>query len=225
MEKMQVIKNMEFVTNAIKGYVAGQPILTADIAVGLAKARKMPGKQASAAVAVCMQRIIQKKEIANLYFYKNGVYYIAKQTVFGTTKINNEKLIESKYLTGDTGYETGPLLLNKIGLTTLMPNVRYIATNKAIDNSRMDRDLNIVLKKPRTQINGDNKRYLQFLDILDYMEKAPLDTENPLAILAGFVQEYKLKYDKILALANRYYSERVIIKIAGVAEEGAQLSC
>ena len=54
---------------------------------------------------------------------------------------------------------------------------------------------------------------------------ALLDAENPLAILAGYVEEYKLKYDKILALANRYYSERVIIKIAGVAEEGALLSC
>ena len=89
----------------------------------------------------------------------------------------------------------------------------------------MDRDLNIVLKKPRTQINRENKRYLQLLDVLDYMEKAPLDAKNPLAVLAGFVQEYKLKYDKILALANRYYSERVIIKIAGVAEEGAKLYC
>jgi len=106
-----------------------------------------------------------------------------------------------------------------------MPNVCYIATNKAKENTRVDRDLNIVLKKPRRQINRENKRYLQFLDILDYMEKAPLDAENPLAVLAGFVQEYKLKYDKIFALANRYYSERVIIKIAGVAEEGVQLSC
>ncbi|MBC8147744.1 MAG: hypothetical protein H8E98_07135 [Bacteroidetes bacterium] len=207
--------------NTIKGYAAREPILTVDIARNLAKARKMSEKQARAAVAVCMQRIIQKKEIANLHFYKNGVYYLAKQTVFGTTKIDNEKLIELKYLMEDNGYETGPLFLNKIGLTTLMPNMRYIATNIAKENTRVDRDLNIVLKKPRTQINRENKRYLQFLDVLDYMEKAPLDAKNPLAILVGFVQEYKLKYDKILALANRYYSERVIIKIADVAEEGA----
>jgi hypothetical protein len=218
---MQVIKNMEIVRNTIKGYAAREPILTVDIARNLAKARKMSEKQARAAVAVCMQRIIQKKEIANLHFYKNGVYYLAKQTVFGTTKIDNEKLIELKYLMEDNGYETGPLFLNKIGLTTLMPNMRYIATNIAKENTRVDRDLNIVLKKPRTQINRENKRYLQFLDVLDYMEKAPLDAKNPLAILVGFVQEYKLKYDKILALANRYYSERVIIKIADVAEEGA----
>jgi len=222
---MQIIKNMEIVRNTIKGYAVGEPILTADIARSLAKARKMPGKQARAAVAVCMQRIIQKKEIVNLHFYKNGVYYLAKQTVFGTTKIDIEKLIELKYLMEDNGYETGPLFLNKIGLTTLMPNVRYIATNKAKENTRVDRDLNIVLKKPRTQIDRENKRYLQFLDVLDYMGKAPLDAKNLLAVLVGFVQEYKLKYDKILALANRYYSERVIIKIAGVAEEGAQLSC
>jgi len=222
---MPVIKNMEIVMNTIKGYAVREPILTADIARNLAKARKIPGKQAKAAVAVCVQRIIQKKEIANLHFYKNGVYYLAEQTVFGTTKIDNEKLIELKYLMEDNGYETGPLFLNKIGLTTLMPNVRYIATNKAKENTRVDRDLNIVLKKPRTQINRENKRYLQLLDVLDYMEKAPLDAKNPLAVLAGFVQEYKLKYDKILALANRYYSERVIIKIAGVAEEGAKLYC
>ncbi|MHB8280388.1 MAG: hypothetical protein ACYDIA_22475 [Candidatus Humimicrobiaceae bacterium] len=220
---MQVIKNMDFVMNAIKEYVVGQPILTADIARNLAKARNKLSKQARAAVAVCMQRIIQKEEIADLHFYKNGIYYIAKQTVFGTTKIDNEKLIELKYLIEDNGYETGPLFLNKIGLTTLMPNVRHIATNKAKENTRVDKDLNIVLKKPRTQINGENKRYLQFLDTLDYMEKAPLDAENPFVILAKFVQEYKLKYDKILTLANRYYNEKVIIKIAGVAEKGAEL--
>ena len=72
---------------------------------------------------------------------------------------------------------------------------RNTATNKAINNTRRDNDLGIVLKKPRTHINAENKKYLQFLDILTLYNTAPVDAEEPYQILGGLVRQYDLKYD------------------------------
>jgi hypothetical protein len=158
--------------------------------------------------------------IPNLRQYQKGIYYLTEQTVFGETEIDRNKLLAVKYMLPHNGYETGVLMLHKIGLTTLMPNERQIATNKAINNTRRDNDLGVVLKKPHTHINAENKRCLQFLDILTLYNAAPIDAENPYQILGSFVRQYDLKYGYLLRLANRYYNDKIIRKVAEVADKG-----
>lgn len=215
---------MKCVANAINKYKIGDPILVADLTNTLALEYNIQQDKAKAAVCVCLKRIVERNTIPNLRRFEKGIYCLTRQTAFGETKIDMEKLIELKYILPDNGYETGPLLLHKLGLTTLIPNVRQIATNKAIDNTRDDKRLNIVLKKPKMVVNKDNKRYLQLLDVLEYMDKIPVDAKEPYNILNGFVRQYQLGFGKLLALGNRHYPCKVIQEIAQIAEKGLLLT-
>lgn len=211
---------IDFLITVIKTYQIADPILMKDLSEQMARAYPLAPDKAKAAAAVALKRIMERKAIPNLRQYQKGIYYLIEETVFGETDINREKLLALKYMLPDDGYETGMLMLHKIGLTTLMPNERQIATNKAINNTRRDDSLGVTLKKPRTRINAENKKYLQFLDILALYNIAPVDAEDPYKVLGNLVQKYDLKYDGLLRLANRYYNDKVILEVAEVADKG-----
>ena len=220
MNAVNVNGYVDYLVDNIMKYQIGEPILTKDLSKKIIDAYQLPPNKAKAATSVAMKRIMERQAIPNLRQYQKGIYYLTEKTVFGETEIDRNKLLAVKYMLPDDGYETGMLMLHKIGLTTLMPNERQIATNKAISNTRRDNDLDIILKKPRTRINAENKRYLQFLDILALYNAAPVDAEDPYRILGGLVQKYDLKYGNLLRLANRYYNDRVILEVAEVADKG-----
>ncbi|UKI14062.1 MAG: hypothetical protein L6V85_08120 [Clostridiales bacterium] len=65
--------------------------------------------------------------------YQKGIYYKTVHTPFGVAGIDTTELIKRTYLVnGDDviGYESGPSYMNKIGLTTQMPNMTYIVTTR-----------------------------------------------------------------------------------------------
>lgn len=78
---------------------------------------------------------LQRYEKRNLDFvrYQKGIYYKTVHTPFGIAGIDTTELIKRTYLVnGDDviGYESGPSYMNKIGLTTQMPNMTYIVTTR-----------------------------------------------------------------------------------------------
>ena len=63
---------------------------------------------------------------------------------------------------------TGLMFFNQLGLTSQVPMVYEIATNKATNNYRETTVGNsrLIIKKPRTTVTKDNYKVLQFLDLL-----------------------------------------------------------
>ena len=171
-------------------------------------------------MAVAFKRIMDSGAIPLLRFYQKGVYYLTEATPFGEVGIDKERLIADKYLLPDNGYETGAAMLHRLGLTSQLPKERCLATNKAIDCARMDAKLGVLIRPPKTKIDSHNKTYLQLLDVLDLMDKAPVDAPRPYALLANYIQRARLRYDLLLSLADRYYSKRTIIQLAHTASEG-----
>ena len=94
----------------------GMPIYTKIIAASLAEKFNLKDKDAVAATAVAMKRIMDSKVIPELRFYQKGIYFRTVTTPFGERGINKESLIADKYLLPDKGYETGFALLHDIGL-------------------------------------------------------------------------------------------------------------
>ena len=141
-------------------------------------------------------------------------------TPFGEAGINKERLIADKYLLPDAGYETGYTMLHRIGLTTQLPRERCIATNKASDCARMDHKLGVMVRPPKTAVTKANKVYLQVLDVLDLMDKAPIDAEQPYKLLASYIHQVGAKYEELLSLAYRYYNQKTILQLAHTAGEG-----
>lgn len=104
--------------------------------------------------------------------YENGVYYLPKVSILNLDLgLNPETVLEYKYLTEDgkeCGYMTGLMFFNQLGLTSQVPMVYEIATNKATNNYRETTVGNsrLIIKNPRTTVTKDNYKVLQFLDLL-----------------------------------------------------------
>lgn len=148
------------------------------------------------------------------------IYYRTVITPFGESGINKEKLIADKYLIPNKGYETGLTLLHRLGLTTQIPREHLIATNIAKDCVRTDKRLGVTIKPPKVKINADNKAYLQILDALELLDKAPIDADQPYYIMAKYIQQYGLHYGTLLFFADQYYNRNTIIQLAHTAGEG-----
>lgn len=212
-------------TDHIIQYVEQQPvaapIFTAEISKILEAQFNLDPQKAVAATAVALKRIMDNKRIPALRCYQKGIYYKTMATPFGEIGIDKEKLIARKYLNPDQGYETGLGLLYRLGLTTQLPNERMIATNAARECVRKDDRLNVSVCPPKTEITAANKAYLQCLDALDQLELAPVDADEPYRIMAEFIRKHHLRYDVLLALADRYYPKRAVIQLGHTAGKGA----
>lgn len=207
----------QFIQQLIDGFQPGEPILVRELGNRIAEAYAMEEKKACAAAAVAVKRLIDTGTCPNLRFFAKGVYYVTKQTVFGETGINKDKLIELKYLKDGTGYETGAAVMHKLGLTTLMPAERTFVSNSTQHRAKRDDALGIVIRAPRIPVNKENRFYLQFLDLLNMYDDVPVDAEDPYQLLGRFVQARGLDYGTLLHLADTHYNGNTIMKLAHVA--------
>ncbi len=211
---------MEFMIEIIKKNNTGMPIYVSALAEMLAKEYDLPSKKAAAATAVAVGRLLENDRMEDLRFYQKGIYYRTKETAFGEIGINKEQLITDKYLAGDCGYEGGVTILQKIGLTSQIPRERIIVSNKAGEYARKDQRLGVTVKPPKTVINAENKDYLRILDILNSLRTAPVDVDNPYKIIANYIVDNKLKFELLLAMADRFYNQTTVIELAHTAGIG-----
>lgn len=175
-------------------------------------------EKATAAVSVAFKRIMDANAIPELRFYKKGIYYRSVSTPFGDVGIDKEQLIKDKYLYDDNGYEGGLNLLNKLGLTTQMSNKRVLVTNKADNHFDADKELDVVVHSPKTVINKENKRYLMVLDILEQINDAPIDIEDPYRLIRDYINQLGLDYSKLFVLANNYYDKDTVTQLENIVE-------
>ena len=183
----------------------------------LATAYGMDEKKAKAATAVAFKRILDNDNDSSLRKYKKGIYYRTEKTSFGEYGIDKKRLIQQRYLDGNTGYETGYKILHRLGLTTQMPSGTEIATNRAKEK-RYDKELGVVVRPPKTIVSKDNLLYLKILDVMALMNKAPIDVNDPYEVISNYIEENKLDFTRLLGFASKYYGQEVLEKIAKTAE-------
>ena len=211
---------INFTCELLQQIPPGMPIYIRQIAEKIANRFALEMKDAAAAASVAVKRIMDGNIIPELRFYQKGIYFRTVVTPFGEREIDRERLIADKYLLPDKGYETGLGLLHRMGLTPQMPKEQVIATNVAGDCARADKKLNIIIRPPKVEVNASNRAYLQALDVLELMGKAPVDAEQPYEIIANFIRENNLLYEKLLFFADRYYNRNTVIQLAHTAGEG-----
>lgn len=208
---------IRFIQKTIDGFQPGEPILVRELGNRMAGAYGMDEKKAGAAAAVAIKRLIDADMCPNLRPFTKGIYYVTKDTVFGETGIDKEKLIELKYLKDGIGYETGAAVMHRLGLTTLIPAERTFVSNNAQHRAKRDDTLGITVRAPRTPVNRENRFYLQFLDLLNMYDDVPVDAEDPYLLLGRYVQTRNLDYGVLLHLADAHYNGNTIMKLAHVA--------
>ncbi len=211
---------MDFICNILKNKKIGVPIYLNKIAEEVSEEYKLTKKNALAAAAVAIKRIMDKNLIKALRFYQKGIYYLTKETPFGEVQIDKQQLIKDKYIDNDSGYETDYNLLYKMGLTTQIPKHKTIATNNAKDCVREDKKLGVIIRPPKTEITVNNKEYLKILDVLNLLNKIDIDKKVAYKIIADYIKKYKLYYDKLIAIADKYYNKNTILELAHTASVG-----
>lgn len=117
----------------------------------------------------------QMKQLTDAGFLKRfdrGIYYIPNRTFLKSgSQLSAHKVIEKKYLfqgCGHCGYLSGLMFANQIGLTTQVPMLIEVVSNKASQKRReiLLGNTRLLLRKPCVPITEQNYRILQFLDLM-----------------------------------------------------------
>ena len=151
-----------------------------------------------------------------------GIYYIPKTNIFGEVPLANNKIIQYKYLIDKfgnvKGYITGANLFNKVGLTTQVPNIIDIVTNECKNNNKYEnKNLNVIIRKPKIEINNDNYKYLQLIDLIENKDNIYVEVDYIDEIIYNFIQENDLIFEKNLMYARETNSKAVIEKMVILA--------
>jgi len=166
-----------------------------------------------------LNRLNKENVIRTAY---KGIYYIPKTNIFGEVPLANNKIIQYKYLTDKLGnvkgYITGAILFNKVGLTTQVPNIIDIVTNECKNNNKYEnKNLNVIIRKPKIEINNDNYKYLQLIDLIENKDNIYVEVDYIDEVIYNFIQENDLQFEKILRYARETNSKAVIEKLVSIA--------
>lgn len=157
------------------------------------------------------QQILNLTNKNLLIRYDTGIYFIPGKSIFKTSKtLNQNKVIEKKYIsTNDeiVGYFSGLNFANRIGITTQVPNLYEVVSNKATCDYRELKigSTKIILRKPRTKITKENYLELQFLDMIKEIDNISiLDKDENKKIVLNYMNTAKISFAKLQKLLEFY---------------------
>ncbi len=147
--------------------------------------------------------------------FDTGIYYIPKKSMFcfGSALSIND-VIRKKYLTDNTGqcgYLSGMMFANQLGITTQVPAVYEVYTNKATTDYRDTTlgDMRIILRRPYVEVNDDNASALQFLDLMkEVSEIAELEGKKLTDRLLEYMRKKELSFNT-LQQYFQYYPDKI----------------
>ena len=196
-----------------------EPILSENIKeYVLDKNNKEEKVNISKNVNVILNRLKNEGIVKNAY---KGVYYKRTKSIFGDVPLDIDKLIKLKYIEdkGDNikGYLTGAKLFNRLGLTTLVPNVTEIVTNECKYHKEYDTNLRVYITKPKIKITNENYKYLQFIDVLENKDNIHIEAQNVDDILYEIIEQSNLDFETLLKYIRETKSKNVLNKILALA--------
>lgn len=194
-----------------------QLVRTEEIAGRLSQRLLIPYDKARTAANVKLKRMADSGEIKRL---KKGVYCRVKQTVFGPVVPDLDQLIIRNMTVRNNvriGYESGAGLLNRIGLSTLLPRMIEITTNEY--RSKLPEGCHIKLTRPAVAVTDSNWKYLQFIDAADCLPDTHIDAEAPGQLLKALVEKQGLDLLTLIFTARKHYSPKTVLRLTDLLME------
>ena len=191
---------MQLYDYLLKNYGYDNPIIVNELEVGQYKMNAI------------RQAIYLLEKEDKIVRYSTGIYYIARDTIFGKSKISFEIVIEKKYIENDRdiyGYFTGLYFKNLLGLTTQMVNIPEIISNKEFSKKRTIEmcGRNAIVRKSNVVITKANAKILQFFDLFKYLTFEEVNTYKEQLI--NYIKENSLSKQMVVEYLS-YYSKKVI---------------
>lgn len=136
--------------------------------------------------------------------FDTGIYFIPKKSIFRSgAQMSTDQVIEQKYLRekkSRCGYLSGLMFANQLGLTTQVPMVFEVVSNKATTEYRETTlaKSRIILRKPRAPITEQNFAVLQFLDLLkDIDQYAEVDQSMCTGLLTQYMKNAGITFSQM----------------------------
>ena len=132
------------------------------------------------------QQIKKLTDTGKVKRFDNGIYFLPKKTIFKSgSQLAPEKVLECKYLRDKDercGYVSGLMFFNQMGLTTQVPMMYEVVSNKATNDYRETSlaKSRVIVRKPKVPVTEKNYKALQFLDMLKDVDVYSEVTEKPL---------------------------------------------
>ena len=165
-------------------------------------------------IYVYINRLVKENKLTQ---FIKGIYYKPLNGTFGNKLLNINKVINKKYVQDSNGYKgyfSGAYLFNKIGLTTQIPKEILIVTNECPNsNDYNNKNLGVIIRKPKIEINEENYKYLQLFDILINKDNIKIETNNEKEIIYKFIKDNELELEKIFEYANKINNLKPIKKL------------
>ena len=161
------------------------------------------------------QQMKKLTEEGRLKRFDAGIYYIPKKSMFrsGST-LSIDEVIRKKYLQDGVnrcGYVGGILFANQLGLTTQVPALYEVYTNKATTEYRETKlaNLRVILRKPYCEIDRENAETLQFLDFIkEVVDISEVDGEELTKRLLGYMKKKNIGFESMKPFLP-YYPDRI----------------
>ncbi len=118
------------------------------------------------------QQIKKLADTGKVKRFDNGIYFLPKRTIFKSgSQLAPEKVLECKYLRDKDkrcGYVSGLMFFNQMGLTTQVPMMYEVVSNKATNEYRETSlaKSRVIVRKPKVPVTEKNYKTLQFLDMM-----------------------------------------------------------
>lgn len=132
------------------------------------------------------QQIKKLTDTGKVKRFDNGIYFLPKKTIFKSgSQLAPEKVLECKYLRDKDercGYVSGLMFFNQMGLTTQVPMMYEVVSNKATNDYRETSlaKSRVIVRKPKVPVTEKNYKDLQFLDMLKDVDVYSEVTGKPL---------------------------------------------
>ena len=132
------------------------------------------------------QQIKKLTDTGKVKRFDNGIYFLPKKTIFKSgSQLAPEKVLECKYLRDKDercGYVSGLMFFNQMGLTTQIPMMYEVVSNKATNDYRETSlaKSRVIVRKPKVPVTEKNYKVLQFLDMLKDVDLYSEVTGKPL---------------------------------------------
>lgn len=161
------------------------------------------------------QQMKKLTEEGRLKRFDAGIYYIPKKSMFrsGST-LSIDEVIRKKYLQDGVnrcGYVGGILFANQLGLTTQVPTLYEVYTNKATTEYRETKlaNLRVILRKPYCEIDTENAETLQFLDLIkEVVDISEVGGEELTKRLLGYMKKKNIGFESMKPFLP-YYPDRI----------------
>lgn len=177
-------------------------------------------------IAIELSRLFKKGLIKKV---SKGKYYKPKITPFGEIGPSSDEKIKSFIEASNNDYVSGISNLNRLGLTTQVPNVITIASNQSSRKVKLQ-NTTIKFVPKLNQASKKDIKLLQLLDALNSLKKIPnISIDEAFRMIKIMIEKLEKKEQQGLAKLALNYPPRTkalvgaILKSVGLWEEAYKL--